>query len=991
MTPETRGIHLTVLPQTFSTKAISATFLLITSPLFGSHVLNTAAYLKIDPTFAHASDYEHFASSVVGDHTTYRVRPIVNGLRVHAADRVLTQHNPSKRWAVARVGGRLHPCSNGSDAFVLSPTEALRVARLYVPHLSLARSDESRSISEPVYFADHWTRDGELRPAYRIVDGAVPTKDRHVRFIDAQTGDVIATWSTVHYDQGMVFPVGSNNKLKFPQTPPVAPLLDVLSPTTSNGGYSIRGKDFRSFNTCQAYRCANGTGLNGPGSDLLGACDLNGVQCVDVPDNFDPTDPKQLAMLPPNSYVVPWYFTTDGKFIDLDKDWTKAGYPNGVIQMQWADATMFAPRLRQPSNGIWGSDINFSNYTSGEFDDGFAELQAYASMTNHLQFMRNLLNDTSFCLVGYGPNCTQIDPRSNVTSTPFTREMSFVVNYRELGGGDFMGQFGQGLGKNVSNPIVFTGFQAFTDAFFAGSGYQPPLDGSEGWRGNCSDQTCNVINDTPFDFVAFGQGGTDWSLNECIVFHEAVHCGISDFRLTYNGHPFRNLNNDLDCTACVGEIHADGQIFSGGLWALRKRLGPASQSVYDTMILHAMSLGQPTDTFATQFTLILRLIQTHTDPAISALYPTALAEFGKRELNCSRSTVYSETMDSSFQLPTAHLTSANLSTTPNQMIIELRASDWGFMLSWQQWYLSPILGPLSIGYGKSRIQFVVSYDCPVIIQGSKASWSGYSACPGQDPVLLPWILADIDVIKQGFGSVIKTFPAGSVKKIYVWLGHNVPAQMTLYSTYLTLFGWVRVFYLTITGMALAASGVGLFCAIYMSATMAIKLCAWGPQTTKSFPTPDVHSANATATDGAQTELRTLPARRKAGANDQEAPAVPLSGGGFMESNSNNGDGGSTNAPSSSPIIDLGNSSGNQKASEGGHSRGCGTNVRGVMLAHVWVTSLVFAGVGVAGILAIIYPPSRKLAILYAFLGLIFIQLIDISRAIWRGQIGGWDP
>ncbi|KAJ3109543.1 hypothetical protein HDU97_005200 [Phlyctochytrium planicorne] len=964
---------------------------------FTAQAINAAADGDSDSDGRH---HEHLGSHRIGDMTVHRFRPLLGGVRVHGADRIFV--NDREGWIGARVSrldiGDARALKRREVMWGMTSEEAVEFARgdggdhhrhmFGMRKSKLERRAHGRktfadvnAISEPVYFAilkdvSRWnglnslalaslsssssttmssnsstsTDDHDLFPAYRVVDLTQPSNDRYVRYVHAETGQILATIPLVHMaEQGLVFQERQIVRKLPGDAPVLTELLDVKAPTTSNGGKGIRGKDFRSLNTCLAWRCANGTGRAGNRTGLDGTCNDEGSICVDLPDEYDPA----TLALPPGAHTVSSYFAADGKYIDLYRNWTEDGFPNGRIIVQWTEATVFGPRLERPNTTypasnppaiVWGSTTDFTKYSGQEFDDEFAELQGYHSLSLHMKFMKELLKDPNFCLRGQGQNCTDVDPVSNFSSTPWTRQLRFTVNYvnsapSSFDGVDFLDQLEMGRGKNVTNPIQFTGVQPYGEAFYSGSGYQPPLDPSNAtldadWMGNCTDLDCTMIDSTPFAFIALGQNlRYDWAINQCIVFHElthvfvdkyipdlpsyawtarglqsdpgamneawadyfaAIHCGVSNFYTTYNGQPRRDLNNDYDCSYMVGEIHngkyivpnvelipiLDGQIFSGAFWTIRKLLpDESSQTDFDRLILTAISMGKGTDDFSSQFRLVHSLMKSHPLPAISSLSDRAWAEFSKREFNCSRSTEYFQTMDSTFVLPSAGLTSVRVATLPNQLIITPRGPDWGFTLKWKQWYNSPFLGPSQLGYGRTRIKFLISHGCPLFLspvnQTSINSFAstvdtpedeiktssgpfrsftssnpppiigpsfpvyGLARCPtpsgGTVDVPIQWFDAELDVVKYGYGSVSVTFKrsnelgfaakdsgdpstvgADGKAKVYVWMAHGISASITMYSSDLKFTGWTRVLYQSIGYGGAISGGIGLLALLILT-------------------------------------------------------------------------------------------------------------------------------------------------------------------------------
>ncbi|KAI8906441.1 hypothetical protein EDD86DRAFT_193144 [Gorgonomyces haynaldii] len=649
-----------------------------------------------------------------------------------------------------------------------------------------------------------WFPQETLKLAFKVYPASVPTPARKILYLDAHTGDLISFGSGATHDNGLVYPWDAFPN--FYNKPPSTTLLDVVQ-HSFNGGRSIRGRDFHSSNTCFHYQCptANCTELQS--------------YCVDPTPNM--TQGKDYR-------TTDYYFASDAKYIDLYKDWDALGYKNGLIIMKWENAAVFAPRLTKPQ-GDWGSNIDFSTLSGREQNDAFAELQAYHLFTLHAQFMRNLTQSSDRCFFGTGQNCTQMDPRSNRTGTQYDTPLRFVVNYQSINTfptdskyPDFLTQMQQGKGKTVQDPIIFDQSTDYADAFFT-AGSQMLVDNRD-----CSDGSCVSLYDAQFAHFAFGQtagpSGSDWALNSCIVFHElthafvfkfipdlpsytwspngmssepgalneawadyfaAIHCGIADFTKTYNSRPRRSLINSNTCVDKVGEVHADSIVFSGALWKIRSMipglngLQVSDQTLFDKIVLKSLMMGQATDNFTTQLKMILQLLQT--DPKLNVLYQEANAEFTRRVFDCHPVTRISEQSDPTFSLPDARTTPKKRSTTPTQLLIQPRKSDWQVSVKWKQWFQSPLLGPLYSGYGQSQMDLLVS-PCEISIENPEKP---VGLC--QTNVSLSWNKSMYkNQTREGY------FDFSVSGDTYLWIGSSVNASMVLYSSSFTFYGFNNI-------------------------------------------------------------------------------------------------------------------------------------------------------------------------------------------------------
>jgi hypothetical protein len=151
--------------------------------------------------------------------------------------------------------------------------------------------------------------------------------------------------------RGFVF--NEENRYDIGKVPSINDLLDVVDSGAFGG---IKGKHFQSSNACRAYTC--------PGANATSCTILDSPQCAEI---------KGVEGVDYN--LAYEFFVVNGKSIDFERDWEADGYPNGLISMLWKGAPVYGSQLRRPEDGVYGSDINFVEYTATEPDDAFAELQ----------------------------------------------------------------------------------------------------------------------------------------------------------------------------------------------------------------------------------------------------------------------------------------------------------------------------------------------------------------------------------------------------------------------------------------------------------------------------------------------------------------------------------------------------------------------------------------------------------------------------------------
>ncbi|KAJ1558535.1 hypothetical protein HK096_010675 [Nowakowskiella sp. JEL0078] len=860
---------------------------------FAVHVHSTISsphFQSIDPSFFSNADIEafHLQTNSISDHHHIRINPRVGGYPVFNADRVFSIHRRSGEFSNIDVGAVLN-VSTSWDTLNngLSQYDALTVTRRTsgvsvlrnggkisgLKFAVTADTDTGGYQADQVYFAEGWIYN-ETRPAWRVIDFTEPVLARNVWYVDAQNGHVLASFPTTLHAKGMVYKFDPVIK----PTPTVTEfeevdVVNVLSKSPFNGGVGVYGRDFRSMNTCFAYKCLNSS-VFGATAASIGTCTENESICVDITSNM-----KEGV----DFFTSQYLFTISGKHIDFNRNWDADGYINGTVYLVWDRAAVMAPRAKPDANGIYNSNIKSANYTGGEQTDSFVEFQSVYFADLQMQFFKKLFDDPNFCLVGQGSNCTTTDPILNRTVTPLDAPMQLKANPGPTSPyTDLFTQLASGKGKSANDPIMFRESESYGDAFFSNNNRQVPglyqvnnsgtIEYNYNETRNCVQGACLSTFSAQYDFFAFGQDSTsDWGLNDCIVFHELTHsvvaklipelpsfiwstnglnsdpgamnegwadyfaaanCGLSDFRKSYNGHPLRNLKNSLTCRNTVGEVHSDGQIFAGGLWDVRSQilnineLNSTHQFLFDKLILTAIAQGQPTDLFATQYKRIQKLIGQHPVFNQTSLLSFATDVFNQRVLNCPREIRYDDYLDTTFVLPPATYTSANLSTLPIQLYVAPQAGDWGFKLQWDQRYGSPVLGEVSFGYAQTQLPVLIAIDCEIqfvlnktfttesnpviynsILQAQTLCGTVLNStkiATASNPLMVPWIRASHDAV-TGRGSLELKFTPGQYSKVYLWFAHQVPASIVMGSVSLIWYGWKRAWLWTMMVMGSAGS------------------------------------------------------------------------------------------------------------------------------------------------------------------------------------------
>jgi hypothetical protein len=122
------------------------------------------------------------------------------------------------------------------------------------------------------------------------------------------------------------------------------------------------------------------------------------------------------------------------------------------------------------------------------------------------------------------------------------------------------------------------------------------------------------------------------------------------------------------------------------------------------------------------------------------------------------------------------------------MKYDVRASDWMFRLEWNQKYSNPYLGAVDFGYGKKPLRFLVSKECPIVIDeidgfvdgglptAANTSLVGRAACSDGNRKV-SWMSSTYNIeSKKGIFEV----PVDYKKQdVYVVIAHKYPVTITI--------------------------------------------------------------------------------------------------------------------------------------------------------------------------------------------------------------------
>jgi hypothetical protein len=225
----------------------------------------------------------------------------------------------------------------------------------------------------------------------------------------------------------------------------------------------------------------------------------------------------------------------------------------------------------------------------------------------------------------------------------------------------------------------------------------------------------------------------------------------------------------------VGEVHADGAIFAGGiqtfcnhlgLWNVRFLIPSDLQNTFDKLILKSLTLSRNEETFDDQYNRILSLISSTTS-LLSSYTEMAQKEFDTRILKCVRVGAYIDSDTPTFFLPFARPINpeSSLSTIPAKILLSARTSDWAVSITWMQ-KASTVFGSFTLGYAKAPL-FAYVNTCDFQLDTQDLSRVD-EVCPANR-------------VELTSGRLEYRFD-GDGRQLYVLFAHDHPAGITMFST-----------------------------------------------------------------------------------------------------------------------------------------------------------------------------------------------------------------
>lgn len=589
-----------------------------------AQVFRSASWRAFDPSIDVATEVATRRFRF-GDTQLLRGTPTVDGIPVEGADRwVMFRKGTAQRWHRGAVLER-------RSQFLLDEGQATLAATQSVP-ASLIRDatvERSSGLARPVWLS----RADGLYAAYRVRVPTLSLRELSDVYVDGQSGRILQRVPVARFADA---PTAAKVFRYAPPSAGVDPaaLVDVelshLRPAAP-GDY-LRGDYVETFNCCKEYVCDDGSGT----------CELSAQRCA-RDDDSDPVTSELALQIPTENLPLPGNLNLGDVL-----------YARTVFCAE-------LPRARSTEAGWVETPVDVtrgSNELAGlaSEEDAFAEVQAYYATMTFFEHIRDVLDDTTWCLGGKSMQCDESGlPLLGDDGAParaFHVSTNLLIPELEVAG--LAQQLLAGKGRSEADPIVVEDFQRIDNAAFV-----PALSGSPVEVPEEFAALVEIFN-RDFDSNLYFQGSRDFAYDGDIVFHEFTHAvvhsyvpelgslwhdeqganaesgalneGWSDyFAASFTGDSatgeyggaaitggelgLRDADNDKRCPEDLsGEVHDDSEPWSGALWDLRAAviaaLGEEAVRELDQALLLALAESEVHESFALQASRVIDVVES---------------------------------------------------------------------------------------------------------------------------------------------------------------------------------------------------------------------------------------------------------------------------------------------------------------------------------------------------------------------------------------------
>lgn len=709
--------------------------------------------LLLSSSLANPSDSElDFLSqkTTIAGQEIQRLTPVIHGFIVEGADSIYNKNDKNDFFEYTYF-------SLPKAQFKLSGAESLERA-LSAQSRSLIKNPFIEKINGS--FEQIWLLHfGELRPVYKTRLPTLSLLDMKDIYVDAETGDILKIDDSAWFADAMakVFVYSpSSSEIETSELKDVV-LKNLVDP--KEDGF-LEGEYLQVRTCCKYFTCPK----DGP-------CNEEDKRCA-LPSHEGARQTRELIQLPTESLGLdPLMSMPPTITVDTVRctylPFAKAGLKNNN------------------SHAVGFFDVPIDEPGPASEMDRFSEIQAYYSMSSFFNQIRLWLEDPTWCLRASAMTCEKDGKPKLENGRPVNPYRVFVnqlIPDMKLGSDqsdpeNFIVQILSGKGSK-DNPITLNAFSRMGNAAFV-----PALSQLKTNTPRADEILSDLIK--TYDHNVFFQGDHDFAYDGDVVFHEFMHAittslvnklnsmglnqwgihfepgslneGWSDyFAGAFTNDPnigeyaaikggdgeasLRNIDNDATCPETViGEIHNDSQVWSGALWAIRKKLvqehGMKTAVEFDKAVLTALAQATVTEDFKIQSQKLLDAIKQRPGLGddIALMADKILEERGVKD--CFRAYTLSYVDDKN------HLTKnnknmlfipsknqiglKNYAPSSSQLEIAIPAGAKKMTLSWKQFLggTGALLGTESTPHSMSNIiplNFLSSFDTPIIWKFQKA-------------------------------------------------------------------------------------------------------------------------------------------------------------------------------------------------------------------------------------------------------------------------------
>ena len=689
-------------------------------------------------------------TTTIAGQEVQRLTPLYNGIVVEGADAIYSKGSQLDTFEYIHF-------KLPDGHFVLSGAESLERA-MAIQTSSLIKNPFVEKIEgsfEPVYLM-HF---GELRPVYKTRLPTLSIFDLKDVYVDAETGEILKVEQSAFFDQALaqVF-VYSPSPSRASSEDLKDVVLKNLVDVKDNG--FLEGEYLQVRTCCKFYTCPK----EGPCTDSNKRCALESHEgarqtreTVQLPTDSLGLDP--LMTLPPTISVD----TVRCTYLPFAKASLKANNGQAV--------GFFDKPLDEPGPA---SEI-----------DRFSEIQVYFSMMSFFNYIRSLLEDQTWCLRASAMTCEKDGSPKLENGKPVNPYRVFVnqlIPDMKMGSSqsdpeNFIVQILAGKGSR-EKPIVLNTFSRMGNAAFV-----PALSQLKSTTPRADEILSDLIKS--WDHNVFFQGDRDFAYDGDVVFHEFMHAittslvnklnslgldewgihsepgslnegwsdyfaaaftndsNIGEYAAIRGGEgeaSLRNIENQASCPDnIVGEIHNDSQVWSGALWAIRKKIkeaqGMPGAIEFDRAVLAALSKASVSEDFKTQSQKLIETIKARPSlgEAVAKMAEQVLESRGVKD--CFRAYILSSVDDSNHLktrtkkmmfIPSKNqIGLKNYAPSSSQLEIAIPAGAKKMTLSWKQFLggTGALLGTESTPDSTANIiplGVISSLDQPIVWKFKKA-------------------------------------------------------------------------------------------------------------------------------------------------------------------------------------------------------------------------------------------------------------------------------